>query len=118
MKTAAAPAPAPFDLGSLKTALETLMASDAFASLKQHLGAFRGAPATATANAAPGADAPSGAASALTSVTTYVKANPLKSAALGIGAAALLSRYRGKIGSATILSAVGIIGKQLLAHRR
>ncbi len=116
MKPAATPPS--FDLGSLKTALDSLLASDAFASLKQHLGGFRGAPAPSASAATPGAAEPSGAAGALTAVTGYVKANPLKSAALGIGAAALLSRFRGKIGGATLLSAVGLLGKQLLSARR
>ena len=111
MKTAAA-APS-FDLGSIKSAIDQLMASDAFASLKQHLGGMRAGAAPSAGSAAPGAGS-----SALSTVTGYVKANPLKSVALGIGAAALLSRLRGRVGSATLISALGLIGKQVLAAKR
>lgn len=121
MTKPAAAAPA-LDLGALKSALDALMASDAFASLKQHLGSLRGAPGAAggaTAGASTGGAMPGGAAGALTAVTGFVKANPLKSAALGLGAAALLSRFRaGKLSTATLMSILGVVGKSVLNAKR
>ncbi len=123
MKTATANH-APLDLNSLKDSLHSVMSSDGFAVLKKHFDDLRtkftspppvGADVVSP-NAIPGSPVVS---NVLANVTNYAKANPFRTAAIALGAMALLKRFGGsKISGATALSGLGLVARTLIAARK
>ena len=122
MKTASTAAP--LDLNSLKDSLHSVMSSDGFAVLKKHFDDLRtkftsppaGGMNAVAPNAIPGSPV---ASNMIANVTSYAKANPVRTAAIALGAMALLKRFGGgKITGATALSGLGLVARTLLAARK